>query len=241
MEVKNLSQAPKAKALNSAVIAAFFTGSDAQKTSAKVAAIEAGRLAYLFHFFPNTPTADVKQAVREYRKEQKAQAKGDKAKEKSIANRAREVELLYGGWKLLGLKPEGIGYHDAVAFARNGLKEKGLKWDGAKVPQKWERELAKETAAEAQQRYEIAHEIKRRELEGEEVTPEVAEEIEMQVAAKAHRADMAKLAQGLVSKYGIEKCAVLVEEMETAISAAQQEAGNKAAEAQQQAEQQKAA
>lgn len=224
MNVKELKHKPNP--LTAAVILGFFNGSDAQKAASAVAKVEGSRLQYLTRHFEVSDVATVKAAIKEY----KADGKDKQASEKRvIQTRAGEIQALYGAYKLGGLKLDGFGYHDAVAESRKTLKEKGLKWDGARIPEKFERDIAQDVRRKAEIEMATRIEIAKREKAGEEVSENAAEEIEAEMARKMERADMNGLAAALVKKHGVEKSAWLIEAMEAEIAVAQQAAKDTAA------------
>jgi hypothetical protein len=217
------------RAISAAVLKAFFEGNDAKAVAAKVAATEASRLNYLFAMFPNSGLDDVKTAVKEYKAQAKEQY-GDKAPEvKSAQNRAGDVQNLYGAFRWAGFKPDGMGYQAACEAARAILREKKIRWTGEKVAEKWERDISREVERNAQVERAARLDAERMRRNGEEVSEEVEQQLREKHAEQQERAGMIALAGGLVRKYGIEKAQWLIEALEGAIAAAQQEAREKKA------------
>lgn len=216
------------KALSGAILKAFFEGSDAKAAAQKIAQTESSRLKYLFAMFPQTSVEAVKAATKEYREMAKKEHGAKSSQENTARNRAMEVQALYGAYRWTDFQPDGMGYHAAVTEARSRLKAKLVKWDGGKVPEKWERDVRKEVETDAQIALAAKLEAKRREQAGEEVTEEVLANITANAKQQQERAGMVTLAGGLVRKYGPEKCEWLIEALEGAIASARQQAQEKA-------------
>lgn len=209
------------QALTSATIAAFFQGKDAEKAAGQVAQIEGTRLTWLFAFFPNTDTVGVKKAVSEYKKQ--AKGEGDKIP-KAIANRASEVQTLYGASRFADFKPDNMGYHEAVSKAVETLRAKKIRWDGGHVAEKYEREARAEVQRESEVELAVRVAQKKAEANGEEFTDAMEKQIRDNTTEAVMTEDMSKLASGLLRKHGSEKCQVLIEKLETAMAAETQEA-----------------
>lgn len=211
-------------ALTAATIAAFYNGTDAQKAEEKVAQIEGTRLAWLFAFFPNTDTVGIKKAVSEYKK----QAKGDADRvPKAVANRASEVQALYGAHRFGEFKPEGLSYHEAVSKAVETLRMKKIRWDGGHIAEKYEREARQEVQRESAVELAVRVAQKKAESEGQEFTEEMENAIRSKVTEAVMTDDMTKLAAGLLKKHGAANCAVLIDKLETAMAAESQHAAEK--------------
>lgn len=216
------------KALSGAMLKAFYEGSDAKAAAQKIAQTEGSRLNYLFAMFPNTSVEGVKTATKEYR-EMARKEHGEKSSQENTARiRGQEVQALYGAARWTDFTPAGIGYHAAVTEARQRLKAKMVKWDGGKVPEKWERDVRKEVEQDAQVALAAKLEAKRREQAGEDVTDEVLANITANAKQQQERAGMVTLAGGLVRKYGPDKAEWLIEALEGAITSARQQAQEQA-------------
>jgi hypothetical protein len=142
------------------------------------------------------------------------------------------VQSLYGAWRFGEFKPDGMAYHDAVAVARDTLKRLQVRWDGARIPEKWERDERAQVEREAQATLAARMEIKRAQMSGKELTDEEIEAIETRANSEVAKQDMVKLARGLHKKYGPDKCSMLIEALEGVIAAEEQANKDKAAEKQ---------
>jgi hypothetical protein len=221
--------AGNAKPLTSVAIKAFFEGKDAEHTSQKVAQIEGSRLQSLFRYFPNTDVSSVKEAVKGYREavEREHEKEGGKKSSayKVASNRASDITNLYGAWRFKQLKPEGLGYHDAVARARELLKTGNLRWDGGAIPTKDEKSINKqaETAGrlamlveKEKLQYERAH-------PGEEVTTEKLAEMRQKNADAIRKAGAIDMSRKLYERQGAEFCSWMIDALEACIASGEQE------------------
>lgn len=225
----NVATMQQPKAISAAVLKAFYEGADAKAVAQKVAATEASRLNYLFAMFPNSGLEDVKTAVKEYKAQAKAQH-GDKSPQlKSAQNRAGDIQNLYGAFRWAGFKPDGIGYQPACEAAKAILREKHIRWTGEKIAEKWERDISREVQRKAEVELAARKDAERMRRAGEDVSDEMEQQLREKHAEQQERAGMITLAGGLVRKYGTEKAQWLIEALEGAISAAQQEAREKKA------------
>lgn len=215
------SQAP----LSGIVLRAFYEGTEAVRVSEKVAAIEGSQLAHLFKTFPVTDFQTFKTAIREY----KDLCKINKAVPKVAKVRASEVQSLFGAFRWCEYRPEKAGYHAAVAAAREALRVKELKWDGGRIAQKWEKTIKAEVLSDAEVELATRMDMKRAEMDGQEVTEEMVAKIREKHFAAAQSAEMRTLAASLVKKYGTEKCEQLVEHLTATIATAQQQSLDAAA------------
>lgn len=216
------------KALSGAVLKAFFEGSDAKAAAQKIAQTEGSRLKYLFAMFPQSSVEAVKTAVKEYREMAKKEYGEKSPQENTARNRAMEVQALYGAFRWADFKPDNIGYHSAVTESRNILKSRNIKWDGSKIPEKWEKDVRRQVEQDAQVELAARMERARRERAGEELTEEQYKDITEQARQQQERAGMVTLAGGLVRKYGPDKAEWLIEALEGAIASARAAAQEKA-------------
>lgn len=222
------------KPLTAVAIKAFFEGSDAVKTAENVAKIEGSRLQALFRYFPSTDVQSVKQASKEYRELVEKEHEKDGGKKSSaykVASvRASNVQTLYGGWRFENLKPEGLGYHDAVAEATKRLQAKNLKWDGSHVPTKDERAIDKEANMAGRLAYLTEKDRLKfeRSHPGEEMTAEKVEEIRQQNADALRKAGAIDMARKLYEKQGAEFCGWVINALEANIAKGEQEQQNEA-------------
>lgn len=207
------------------LLRAYFEGTEAQRVSDKVAAIEGSQLAHLFKSFPVTDFQTMKSAIKEY----KDLSKVANVVPKTAKTRAGEIQALYGAFRWAEYQPVKAGYHAAVAEARRLLTEKSLKWDGGKVRAKWEKQIEAEVMTDAEIELETRKDMKRLEMQGLEVTEAMVEEVRAKHFAEMQNAEMRNLASALVKKYGVEKSEQLSDHLIARITAAQQEAVNAAA------------
>lgn len=221
--------AKKNAPLSGTVLVAYFDGSDAKKVQERVAAAEGTRIQYLFKFFENSATDDIKRAVKEYRDLKKEQHGEKSAEANSARTRGTEVQSLYGAWRFGQFKPDGLSYHAAVAAARDTVKRLGVRWDGARIPEKWERDISKEEDRDAQARKSARMEIERARHSGKELTEAEEQAIYDKAQEEVAKVDMVRMAGALYRKYGAEKCEMLIDAIEGVIAAAEQEAKDKAA------------
>lgn len=220
----------KGKPLSGVILKAFFEGGDAKKVQEKVAAAEGSRLQYLIRTFPETSVEQVKVAVKEYKDATEREHPSDKKVMKVTLTRTGEIQALYGAWRWLEFKPEGMAYHDAVGTARTLLKEKAIRWAGDKIPEKWERDIRKGVEQKAQVELAAKMEIARAErTNGAELTEAEENAIYAKAAEQQAKADMVALARGLYKKYQAEKCEQLIEALETTIAQEQQAEKDKVA------------
>ena len=210
--------------LSAALISAFFEGSDAKAVSAKVAEVESSRMQSLFRTFPTSDTSTVRKAVSEYRKEHKG-----KPTQRTASTRAAEIVALYGAARWADLKPEG-GYHALVASARDLLKAKGIRWDGQKIAEKWEKDIRAEVEQKAQVELAARMEVERQErATGQDLSDDAEKAFYTKADQDQAKAGMVKLATAIVKKYGADKALYLIEALEGAITASEQKTQEKKA------------
>lgn len=213
-----------AQAISAGVILGFFNGKDAEKVAEQVGKVEHSRLSYLYGFFPQSSVADVRNAVSEALKQTATDVGGkDTPAYRSKSNRMRDVQVLYGAWAFGGLKEPKGGYHDTVAAARDTLKASGLKWTGDKVPEKWERDIRAEVGREAEIALAVKMAEKTAENKGETFGQKEADAVSAETRNKMERAGAVAMAAGLLKKHGPDYCGHLIDALEGAIAAQQQE------------------
>lgn len=220
-KVSKLVQA--AKPLSAATIAAFFNGTEAERAEGAVAKAEQPRLLALFASFGKTDVATVKSAMKDWKKVEK----GDKAEiPQVVKQRASEMQSLYGAFVFCGLTEPAGGYHATVEAARHGLKAKKIRWDGARVAEKWESAIKQDVERNAAVELDVRMAQKRAEQEGKEFTEVQEKQVRENAEDAILNADLTAIARGLFKKYG-ERCNILIEKLEGMIASAEQEAANK--------------
>lgn len=210
-------------ALSASILSGFFNGTDAAQADAAVAKAEGGRLAYLFGFFPNTDATALREACKGLRDTAEKDHGAKSPEHRTASQRAKEVTALWGAWSFAEFKPEGMGYHKAVASAYAALKAKGIRANGAPIPTKDEKEVRVQAGMVAAE-YAAAELLKRKlEKEGKPVTEEVLQ-AERERTRKAIERDGANtMAKAIVRRKGIQFGQWLVEALEATISVAQHE------------------
>lgn len=206
--------------LSAAILAAFFSGKDAEQASAKVAAVEQPRLQYLFGFFPQSDLSDVQTAVKEMRQQAKAEHGDESSQYKTAKVRAAEVTTLYGAYRFADLKEPVGGYKATVEAARAALKAKRIKPNGQAIPEKWERDVQREAGIKAAE-WEAAEMARRKaEQKGEKFTDADAQ-AEMERTRNAiERQGANDMAATLFKRKGATFCGWLIEALEGNIAAA---------------------
>ena len=215
--------------MSAAILAAFFDGADAKAAATGVAKAEQCRMAFLKGSLEVSDFTTVREAIKDYNAAAVKMHGEKSAGLKSARNRTGEVKALYGALRFGGGWIDG-GYHATVEDARIKLKAKGIKWDGSPVKEKWEMDIERSVAHDAQIEMEARKEVQRRENRGETLTSDQIENVHASAAEAAKRSTMQKLAVALVRKYGQEQAQYLIDGLDGAISAAQQEQANRAAE-----------
>lgn len=205
-KVHQMQQQPKV--LDAAILAAFFNGTDAQKTEAKVAELEGSRLNWLVRHFDVSEVADVQKATKEMK------AGAAEAEKKTVAVRASEVQTLFGAYKFADWKPDGMGYHKAVETARKELKARNIRWNGGAIPDAIQKAVRKEarTNAAAFEEAEIAK--RRAEAAGKPLSEDEVEAVREKTLAAIERRGAHQMAATLYKRKGAEFCGWLIEALE---------------------------
>lgn len=220
---------PQQTPISFAVIKAFFTGKDAGDVAEKVTQLESSRINSLVRHFEVSGIDDVKTAVKDLKTDAK-KTHGEKSKEHRTAGvRASEIQTLYGAWRFADLKPTEIkgGYHAIVGAAREVLKAKAIRWTGERIPEDWERSLAKKQAAKhlADDAVEYEREQHKRLHGGDEPTAEKLEEIRAKAQDEIRKNGAVSMARKLYEKQGAEFCLWLIDALENAIAAGEEVQG----------------
>lgn len=213
-------QGAKQIPLTGAVLVAFFTGDDAAKVSEKVAKAEASRIKYLARFFDNSTVGDVREAVKDMKKDR------PDAEKKTWITRGAEVFALYGAYTR-GFTGDSLGYHAAVAEARRILKDAGIRWDGRPILDKIAKEVRKDARTNAAIFEEVETVKRRAEAAGKPLTDEQVEEIRERASEDLKHADAKKLAEAIIKRKGAQFAGWLIEALENALAAAYDEEQSK--------------
>lgn len=226
-----------AKPISAAVLMAFFNGTDAQQTGAKVAELEGSRLNYLLKHFERSELSDVKDAIKGMKAQADAEAKGDKKAPvyRSAQTRAGEVQAMFGAFTFADWKPKGIGYQKAVEQARQVLNEKGIRWDGTVKPDQIAREVRKEarTTAAVFEQVELAK--RRAEAAGKELTAEEVEEQRQRALDASVKQGARQMAATIYKRKGVDFSSWLIESLEALIAEGEKQAEGEEAPSKQQA------
>lgn len=203
-------QAPKT--ISVGVLTAFYSDADAEKA---VGQADQSRLEYLFGYFPMSALADVQTACKEYRKAHK-----DTPTAKTANQRSKEAAALFGAFTFAGFKPSGMGYHATVQAAYAALKSKGIKANGAKIPERWEKQVNEQATNVAEVWKATEYARRKAEQQGKDFTDEQAAEVQAKAREDLATASARKFAATLMKRKGGLWCGYLCNALIDLVNAA---------------------